>query len=197
MCTRRWLKKGNEDPDPSTLSRQSSVFVATNASCSHFLLCSRWRQFHRLSLFHSSHPLMEVHWGASTSIQNTAEWEQHEVSWVTHGPSGELGPTPSGWALQGMQNRRMAVRGHRAACNLLSWEKEEHIPLLPSWLPVGDKALVWSPTEKHCFTSSLHFQPLAQNMTKRELQFIKNQPLGLIILLELTFILLLGQNAST
>lgn len=104
---------------------------------------------------------------------------------------------PSCWALQGMQNKRMAVRGHRAACNLLSWEKEEHIPLLPSWLPAGDKALVWSPTEKHCFTSSLHFQPLAQNMTKRELQFIKNQPLGLIILLELTFILLLGQNAST
>lgn len=34
-------------------------------------------------------------------------------------------------------------------------------------------------------------------MTKHELQFIKNKPLGLIILLELTFILLLGQNTST
>lgn len=110
--------------------------------------------------------------------------------------SQELSKLLSVRALQGMQNRRMMLRGHRAACNLLSLgEGRVHSPL-PSWLPAGDKALVWSPTEKHCFTSSFHFQPLAQNMTKRELQSIKNQPLGLIILLELTFILLLGQNTS-
>lgn len=60
----------------------------------------------------------------------------------------------------------------------------------------GDEAYVWSPTGRYCF-SLFHFQPLLQSVAKHEIQFIENKLLGLIILLDLTFLRLLGQNAST
>lgn len=159
MCTRRWLKKGNEDLDPSTLSRQSSVFVATNASCSHFLLCSRWRQFHRLSLFHSSHSLMEVHWGASTSIQNTAEWEQHEVSWVTHGPSGEPGPTQVAEHYKGCRTKGWQCEATGLPATCWAGRRKSTFPCCPHGCLLVTKllfgALLRSTVLPHHFISSL------------------------------------------
>jgi len=146
--------------------------------------------------------LNEVHWGASTNIQNTTEWEQNEVSWVTHGPSGEPGATQVAECPSIPRDAEQKDGSARPQGCLQPAEPGKRKRVFPCYphgclLPAGDKALVWSPSKKHCFTSLFHFQPLGQNMTKHELQFIKNKPLGLIILLELTFILLLGQNTST
>jgi len=76
--------------------------------------------------------------------------------------SQELPKLLSVRAFQGMQNRRMAVRGHRAACNLLSLGGgRECSPatlmaacsLLVTKLLFG--ALARSTVLPHCFTSSL------------------------------------------
>lgn len=93
----------------------------------------------------------------------------------------------------------MVVQGHRAPYDLLSLGggKACSFAAFMDTFPPVVIMHVSRALQGGSFPSQFHFQPLPQSVTKHETQFIKNKLLGLIILLDPTFLCLLGLSAST
>lgn len=171
-------------------SQGRTFFLATDSSHWWFLLYSHWRQLQRPSLSHCT-PLFSG---------NSLRCFEQCLKKLQNGSSTRSAVTRGPWAewVRNCLERPFQVCC-RALCNLLSLGGGKACSLaafMDSFFSSGDGDYVWNATGRYCFPSLFHFQPLPQSVTKHEIKFIKNKLLGLIIFLDLTFLLLLGQNVS-
>lgn len=199
-------RKASETQTPMK-SQGRALFLATNSSHLCFLLYSHWRQLQRPPLIHPSSPLSYNSLrGFGQRLRKKLQTGSSTRSAVMCGPWGDLVRSCLDrlfqicWVSEHNEiwERRMAVQGRRAPYNLLSLGggRACSFPAFMDTFPPVVIKHVWSPTGRYCFPL-FHFQPLLQSVTKHEIQFIEIKLLGLIILLGLTFLRLLGQNAST